>query len=323
MGFVDCKFYSLGVVGHLQSPSFISIQTLLSAFNVCPSFSCATLQPQLIWRGTDFSYLTGLLPRDTLIRFPDPRGFIREVGNDDEEEQRRLDAILALSAMQDNLVPRWKGVALTAEAEIQFYRSGNGNDNTLPWLNIKFSSYNIEGKGKAPTVGSSKYSAYESVGIAVGKGKSLADLAHYKYQIDLAGGGGTMWTGTIEKLQMPGLLFHHVTPTKDYFHDRLIPWKRYIPVSADLSDLKSKYDWSEHHSYKAKRIADAGTRLIREFGTAESFARMFGEDFKEPLHRVIEAYVPVSTTHPAHPDTSWTDVLKLMVGNCPVRRNCK
>ena len=33
------------------------------------SFSCATLQPQLIWRGTDFSYLTGLLPRDTLIRF--------------------------------------------------------------------------------------------------------------------------------------------------------------------------------------------------------------------------------------------------------------
>ena len=87
-------------------------------------------------------------------------------------------------------MPCWKGVALTAEAEIQFYRSGNGNDNTLPWLNIKFSSYNIEGKGKAPTVGSSKYSAYESVGIAVGKGKSLADLAHYKYQIDLAGGAG-------------------------------------------------------------------------------------------------------------------------------------
>ena len=99
MGFVDCKFYSLGVVGHLQSSLFISIQTLLSAFNVCPSFSCATLQPQLIWRGTDFSYLSDLLPRDALIRFHDPQGFIYGIGDDDDEEQQRLDAILALSAM--------------------------------------------------------------------------------------------------------------------------------------------------------------------------------------------------------------------------------
>ncbi len=230
-----------------------------------------------------------------------------------------MDAILALSAMRDNLVPRWKGVALTAESELQFDRSGNGNGNALPWLNIKFSSFLMEGgKGKAPTVGSSEYSAYESVGIAVGEGKSLADLAHYKYQIDLAGGGGTTWTGTIEKLQMPGLLFHHVTPTKDYFHDRLIPWKHYIPVSADLSDLKSKYDWSKRNPDKAKRVANAGTRFIREIGTAEGFARMFEEDFKEPLRRVIEAYVPVSRTHPAHPDTSWTDVLQLMGDDCPV-----
>lgn len=47
-------------------------------------------------------------------------------------------------------------------------------------------------------------------------------------------------TGTVEKLAMPGLLFHHVSPTKDYIHDRLKPWKHYIPVRPDLKDLKAK-----------------------------------------------------------------------------------
>ena len=45
---------------------------------------------------------------------------------------------------------------------------------------------------------------------------NLEELAHYKYQIDIGGGGGTTWTGTIQKMAMPGLLFHHITPTKDY-----------------------------------------------------------------------------------------------------------
>ncbi len=81
---------------------------------------------------------------------------------------------------------------------------------------------------------------------------------------------------------MPGLLFHHVSSTKDYFHDRLIPWKHYVPVSEDLSDLKSKYDWAESHPHKAKRIADAGTQFMREMGTPEEFGQMFEGDFVEP-----------------------------------------
>jgi hypothetical protein len=103
---------------------------------------------------------------------------------------------------------------------------------------------------------------------------SLPDLARYKYHIDLGGGGGTTWTGTIDKLAMPGLLFHHMTPTKDYFHDLLVPWRHYIPVSEDLSDLKSKYDWAESHPNEAKRIADASTQFMRELGTVEGFGRM-------------------------------------------------
>lgn len=161
---------------------------------------------------------------------------------------------------------------------------------------MKFSTYPNAG-GKSPTHGSSKYSAWESVGIAVGESMSLPDLARYKYHIDLGGGGGTTWTGTIDKLAMPGLLFHHMTPTKDYFHDLLVPWRHYIPVSEDLSDLKSKYDWAENHPNEAKRIADASTQFMRELGTVEGFGRMFEEDFVKPLREVIEAYVPLSSTY--------------------------
>ena len=225
-----------------------------------------------------------------------------------EGEQSRTNTVHALKAAYATLLPRWKGVALTAEAELLALPKDDGNNETLPWANIKFSTYK-DGKqqGISPTIGSSTYSAWESVGIAVGEHMSLSDLAQYKYHIDLGGGGGTTWSGTIDKLAMPGLLFHHVTPMKDYFHDRLVPWKHYVPVSEDLSDLKSKYDWAESHPHEARRISDAGTQFMREIGTLEGFGRMFEGDFVEPLRKVIEAYVPISSLRPGQ---TWRDVLQ-------------
>ena len=120
------------------------------------------------------------------------------------------------------------------------------------------------------------------------------ELAKYKYHIDMGGGGGTTWSGTIEKLAMPGLLFHHVTPMKDYIHDHLKAWIHYIPVSADLKDLKQKFDWAQAHPQEAKRIADAATEFMKELGTPQGFGRIYKQDFVQPLQRVIDAYQPVS-----------------------------
>mmetsp|Transcript_26906 Transcript_26906/g.57694 ORF Transcript_26906/g.57694 Transcript_26906/m.57694 type:complete len:601 (-) Transcript_26906:68-1870(-) len=259
------------------------------------------LIPQLIWRGTDFGYLPTLQSRPSLVH-PDSRKFVPPKGN------KRVAAITALNGKYDTLLPRWKGIALSADAELQV------RGNELPWANMKFSSY--LDKGKSSTVGSAKYAAWESLGIATGKGMPLSDLAGYRYHIDLGGGGGTTWGGTIEKLAMPGLLFHHVTPTKDYIHDRLTPWKHYVPVSPDLKDLKQKFDWAESHPQQAKRIADTGTEFMRDLGTEEGFGRMFQEDFVEPLRRVIEAYQPVSSVHPDM--TSWKELLQSMGEDCRI-----
>jgi hypothetical protein len=258
------------------------------------------LIPQVVWRGADFGFLSALYSKNY------PEQTVRFGGK--ERDVKRIDAIHALNKMYDRLLPRWQGVTLTAEAELQAETNGGGK---LPWANIKVSSYSEHGiEGKQPTVGSGKYKDWESVGIATGEGMSLTELARYKYHIDIGGGGGTTWTGTIQKLAMPGLLFHHLSPTKDYIHDRLRPWRHYIPVSTDFMDLKQKFDWAESHPEQAKRIADAGTEFMRWLGSPDGFEQVLQEDFVEPLRRVIEAYRPVSTVHPEM--SSWKELLQSM-----------
>jgi len=93
---------------------------------------------------------------------------------------------------------------------------------------------------------------------------------------------------------MPGLLLHHITPTKDYIHDHLLPWMHYVPVQSDLSDLMDKLDWAETHPAEARKIAETATEFMRQMGTPEGYNNLFVEDVVKPLKGVIEAYVPGS-----------------------------
>ena len=103
---------------------------------------------------------------------------------------------------------------------------------------------------------------------------------------------------------MPGVLFHHISPMKDYFYDRLEPWKHFIPVKTDLSDLKDKVAWANNHPAEAQRIANEGTAFAKHFGTPEGFEQMFQEDVLNVLRHVIDAYEPLEQT-----DNSWRDIL--------------
>jgi hypothetical protein len=58
---------------------------------------------------------------------------------------------------------------------------------------------------------------------------SSLPLTADEYHINLGGGGGTKWTGTIGKLALPGGLFHHITP-------------KYMLIATDLSNLQERYD---------------------------------------------------------------------------------
>ena len=89
-------------------------------------------------------------------------------------------------------------LVLTAEAE------HDAAVNALPWANIKFSHFMSQGK-KTLTSEGATYLSFQSNGIpAIGEYMSSDILSPYKYHIDIGGGGGTTWSGTIEKLSFPG-----------------------------------------------------------------------------------------------------------------------
>ena len=255
-----------------------------------------SLIPQIIWRGTDFMFLHTMFQG---LRVPDFEMDVKpKVAGLTGESDVTSAAIKALWGLgNDVLLPRWRGVLLTSQAELEVKELTDNQRNTnnaLPWLNIKFASSAIDGK-KVPASKNPNLISLQSVGIsAIGEYVSMQDQARYKYHIDLGGGGGTTWTGTIEKLAMPGVLFHHVTPTTDYFYNRLIPWVHYIPVRADLADLREQYDWAESHPEEAQKIARAGTEFAKWIGTIEGFKTMYQEYLVDPLKASIDAYIPMN-----------------------------
>jgi hypothetical protein len=224
-----------------------------------------------------------------------------------EEADVRTAAVTAMTQLYDSFLPRWKGVVLTAKAELEVDRlTRAASHSSLPWVDIKF-------RGENPTVHPTYYSDLAKFGIkALGNYMNTTELAKFKYQIDLGGGGGTTWTGTMQKLAMPGLLFHHMTPTKDYIHDWMQPWIHYVPVAEDLHDLREMFDWAEANPQAAKRISENGSELMRHLRTPEGLNELYRQSFVEPVRRVIEAYLPVSVTHPG---LSWTDVLTSLEGD--------
>ena len=171
------------------------------------------------------------------------------------------------------------------EAELEVQQEGQRDG--LPWANIKFSRH--LGTDKLPSDLSASSHDEEDATIRP------ANIMEYKYQLDLAGSSGTATSDTLDKLAMPGVLFHHVTPTQDYIHAHLTAWKHYIPIQEDLHDLKEKFEWAESHQDQANKIALEGIEFMKQLGTPQGFGRIYEQDFVQPLQRVIDAYQPVSS----------------------------
>lgn len=114
--------------------------------------------------------------------------------------------------------------------------------------------------------------------------------------------GGTSWQGTLTKLQMPGVLFHHETPTKDWFDDMMEPWKHYIPVASGLEDLFSRWEWAQQHQEQAKAISREASKLAETLLSEDSMKQVYEELFVSYLSEVIEAYQPEE-------DQSWEECL--------------
>jgi hypothetical protein len=117
------------------------------------------LRPTLIWRGTDFVFSS----------FYNEFKFSRARHIDLTNATSKEDMVSALMNQWDHLTPRWRAIALSAEASLR-------NET---WIDNKFVGEEQK-----------KFIDRGVVVVAV-KPMSTVEMAKYKYQIDYGGGGGT------------------------------------------------------------------------------------------------------------------------------------
>jgi hypothetical protein len=222
-----------------------------------------TLTPKVVWRGADYPFVAAFSKDDagqTAALF-----FKRNarLHLQDKSPARVIETI-----GEQNLPPRLHA-ALLSKAEPD-------------WIDVKFLRPKvIPGFGDIDD----QYKGLETV-----EPMTKCEMARYKYHIDIGGNGGTTWQGTIDKLAMPGLLFHHDSGMKDHFHDELKPWVHYVPVAVDLTDLKIKYEWAERNPDKAEKIAKNGQEWVRNFISEKGMEEQVQKYFVEPMTDYIAKY---------------------------------
>jgi hypothetical protein len=86
------------------------------------------------------------------------------------------------------------------------------------------------------------------------------EVLSYKYQAALDG-VTCSFPATQWKLLSGSVVFKQDSENIQFFYDEMIPWKHYIPVKNDLSDVLEKIKWAKEHDEEARKIGERG----REF----------------------------------------------------------
>ena len=257
------------------------------------------LLPQIIWRGSDFGFLWCIHPQLRLIDYE------MDIEKRIQLSQCRDSArgiLHCLTQLWEILTPRWRAVFWSVEADLNAhegmeYDNEEGTISTsvqLPWIDAKFTVKTRVHNHAVSNIEKimNRYTPYEQYGLHVVTPDfmSFEELSRYRYQFDIGGGGGTTFGGTIDKLAMPGVLFHHVTSTKDYFHDDIVPWMHYIPVDESLSDLRDMYQWAIENNEQAMRISEAASEYVKSWAEPRFMEEMYNRYYVETLGRVVDAY---------------------------------
>ena len=105
----------------------------------------------------------------------------------------------------------------------------------------------------------------------------MVEQAKYKYLIDTRGNSFSVRLQTLLKLGR--VVFIVERPCREWYFDRLIPMKHYVPVKEDMSDLLDKYFYMEHHPELYEKIV----RNLAEFVEENFNPRRILFDTKELL----------------------------------------
>ena len=99
-------------------------------------------------------------------------------------------------------------------------------------------------------------------------------------------------------MALGSLVFKVESDRYTWFHTLVRPHVHYIPVKADLSDLRAQYEWAMNHPADAERIAKAGQKVATSLNTTE-FRRIAREIISKTIDECDDDYRSMKFHHPA------------------------
>jgi hypothetical protein len=118
----------------------------------------------------------------------------------------------------------------------------------------------------------------------------VASQLKYKYHIDIDGVTST-FTAIQWKLLSGSLVMKQVTDQRMWYSSELIPWKHYVPLKKDLSDLQEKLTWALEHDLEAEQIGNRG----KEF----ALTHLMPEHFLLYGYKVLKKYAALQKFKPS------------------------
>jgi hypothetical protein len=87
-------------------------------------------------------------------------------------------------------------------------------------------------------------------------------FGHYRHTIDIDGNSNS-WPGLFTKLLLGNTVLKVDSPIglRQWYYDKLIPWKNFVPVSDAMTDLIEVATWLQAKPDEAEAIAQAGRDL--------------------------------------------------------------
>ena len=107
----------------------------------------------------------------------------------------------------------------------------------------------------------------------------------YKFQIDIDGNSNA-WAGLFQKLLSKSAVLKIASPHgfRQWYYDRLIPWKHFVPVESDMGDLVEKTQWLIANDAKAMQIGQQGA----EFASSLTYDAVINEALQKIRIAFIE-----------------------------------
>ena len=104
---------------------------------------------------------------------------------------------------------------------------------------------------------------------------SAAHFPRWRYQIDIDGNSNA-WEGLFTKL-LTGSLVLKVESAfgfRQWYYDRLLPWRHVVPVAKDMSDLVEKVAWCRRDEGAEGAMLRATAELVDGMSFLRELARM-------------------------------------------------